>query len=751
MNWEEIKNLMIRGCEAYLNEIKTRENKNKGTANTEKYSIKSVRELKYTKEGFRRFSLAFELKDDFRGWPPAVDINLYIGNGVSNQLISYYEGTGFNNTFDYKIVEVRGNDLDVIFPNRIVEKYSSDFDENNKNSTIKLSFDLSWLTKRLLDFYKKQDQEVVIPDNCNDIIHTYKPRVSFTLNVEQKSAIEQSLYRPFNYVWGPPGTGKTKAVLSYCALSYLSNMNHRNDKILIIAPTNNAVENALSTIIDESEEDDKTKILRIGVASRSFREKYPENCDSHYDEKKQEKINNKIQEFDAEIRRKETEINNLNSDKGKIKKSIEQQESDRKSKDLLVIKNDEKICDLNQKILSHEEQLKYILCQTFRFWEIRKKRQAKKDEELMGKIIEDCKNKRAHWSSENLRLRNDIIKADSSIKEKQKELDNIKNKINEKGGSLQQLKRERGKLNEELQKLTEAVNRKRERAQVLGMTIQGFIGTLQEYYDNRASVKHVFIDEAGYTSLANGLVPFALGCPITLLGDHKQLGPVCDVKIEPNRQDIQPCWVFQYSILNIYNIIKYPTTKFLSRNETSEMNVLIPDVETSKLKRTWRFGKRLAEVLNKHVYNDVQLIGNATVDTRIYSIQIPAYIIGKRGNLSEKKAIYDFLRGKPLSPYKILTPYNEQVKLLGQNPIYNRMVLTVHKSQGYEYDSILFSVADPFVDKYFTNSQTKLGRRVINTAISRAKKELIIFLDPSWVNQDQLISDLIKVSQPITL
>ena len=79
-------------------------------------------------------------------------------------------------------------------------------------------------------------------------------------------------------------------------------------------------------------------------------------------------------------------------------------------------------------------------------------------------------------------------------------------------------------------------------------------------------------------------------------------------------------------------------------------------------------------------------------------------------------------------------------------------VLTIHGSQGREWDIVILSVVDT-TNKWFTNSKcTKSnGLKVINTAVSRAKKKLVIVCDANYwkTQQEQLIGKLISIGKEI--
>ena len=73
--------------------------------------------------------------------------------------------------------------------------------------------------------------------------------------------------------------------------------------------------------------------------------------------------------------------------------------------------------------------------------------------------------------------------------------------------------------------------------------------------------------------------------------------------------------------------------------------------------------------------------------------------------------------------------------------------MTIHASQGREWDTVIVSVVDSRVNEWsFMNSKDPKMKKVVNTAVSRAKHRLVIVCDfDKWKDQDgQLISALIN-------
>ena len=79
-------------------------------------------------------------------------------------------------------------------------------------------------------------------------------------------------------------------------------------------------------------------------------------------------------------------------------------------------------------------------------------------------------------------------------------------------------------------------------------------------------------------------------------------------------------------------------------------------------------------------------------------------------------------------------------------------VHTIHNSQGMEWDYVILSVVDT-TDKWFTNSRSPIsnGKNIINTAVSRAKKFLIIVCDADYwkSQQDQLLGKLLNIAEEL--
>ena len=281
-----------------------------------------------------------------------------------------------------------------------------------------------------------------------------------------------------------------------------------------------------------------------------------------------------------------------------------------------------------------------------------------------------------------------------------------------------------------------------------------------EYKDKKMNVQHIFLDEAGYANMIKAGMLFNHKVPITLLGDHAQLPPVCelnDFSIEKEKE-------FENMFLWAQSSIYFETLFDLSKEEVrhqylKNITPTLKHVSKTSLNRTYRFGENLARVLGYHVYSLDFSSGNRDSVTKISFIHAPKQEeYRSRESITEViaiKRLTAILKMKGISDYAILTPYKKQVKLLGlhlPNERNELKIMTVHGSQGREWDTVIVSVADTS-DKWFVDSLNLASRglNLVNTAVSRARKELLIVCDTTyWKRQTgQLISDLIRIGEEV--
>ena len=296
-------------------------------------------------------------------------------------------------------------------------------------------------------------------------------------------------------------------------------------------------------------------------------------------------------------------------------------------------------------------------------------------------------------------------------------------------------------------------------SQILAMTIDAFI---QYTLKDKIDVDHIFCDEAGYMSNIKALSLFKNNCPITFLGDHRQLPPVSEVKNDDVKA-MKNSFLYSQSSLFFESI-------FLKENEDELykefLNQTLPKYEKTiqkNLKFTHRFGINLARVLDKFVYK-FGFKSALNYDTQLLFINSNSNTneVIERSNLEEALIIKELVKKLEGKSFAILTPYKKQVKVL-KNILGRRYfdnIMTIHKSQGSEWDNVIFSVVDDsnFGKRkmFFTNTLNDNFKslNLINTVVSRTKKRLIIVANEEfWVEQKdtQLIGNIINISKKVSI
>jgi hypothetical protein len=91
------------------------------------------------------------------------------------------------------------------------------------------------------------------------------------LNTSQGEALKAAMSTPLTFLWGPPGTGKTYTIVAIL-VQLLKSM--PKTRLLVTAPTHNAVDNILQKFVDE-DGDSKTGVEPVRVSTSVRFSRYP--------------------------------------------------------------------------------------------------------------------------------------------------------------------------------------------------------------------------------------------------------------------------------------------------------------------------------------------------------------------------------------------------------------------------------------------------------------------------------------------
>ena len=520
---------------------------------------------------------------------------------------------------------------------------------------VRIRSDLRFLVKRVQNWYEKYGTEVALPHptvlNAADL-----PDNSLCPSAEQEEAIRTALTFPFTYIWGAPGTGKTRMVLASCVISCLK----RGERVLVAAPTNNALEQTLFGLLPVLEREGISlngAAVRLGSPSDEFRDAYTGLCE--------------YQALNGVTLRYNLEINHLERERA----SIENQ--------LTEFKNAEPTGSI-------------------------------KDPPALSAAEKSALTERLN--NVNLRIKN----LDDRLKRTRRAPFPIMEVIDE--------------------------------FRLCAATMDGCIRCM--FPGCGFDPDHIFLDEAGYCSLIKGLTLTAWHCPVTLLGDHMQLPPVFeldfrDIKAHPSLS----LWALSalFSDAAFRASVDDLSAALFTQSSPPFLSLVKCD-----LNQTHRFGPSLANVLARTVYSPL-FRGDPDADTQIFAVHVRDPKRSRRRSPGEAAACVRYLNLFPGESVGIITPYTGQLRLLRRSmkKIFEDAtedILTVHASQGREWDTVIFSAVDTD-DRYFTDSSRSVGLRVINTAVSRARKKLVIICDTGyWLRQkDQMLCRLIEQAEFLDL
>lgn len=703
-----------------------------------------------------------------------------------------------------------------------------------KPSEIRMISDVKFLVKRVGRWYSQYADRLAHPPKPAQVDAALDQMKLQTLSADQEAAIHGILSQPFTYIWGAPGTGKTRLVLSSCVLAYL----RAGKRILITAPTNNAVEQTLYGVISTLEKNDidyERCLLRLGVASSEFAARYPAICEDRSAAKRHAELSDEL--LQQQTRQKDCQT---------LRFALE--------KRLAAEKNWDTFCECKRELLPQLSIMQQLDVQLTTLAEQRQflrgkqtvlqnqKMQLARAYSAQTAQISHCTQLTKKYESGLLRLlfpkryeqalaqlSSHVAEADSLQEKSQatareleaaaqrfalleqdeaqlqtqrkavleeactlakpaKGLRDTLDRCIQQGGTSKQLLSAIDSIEaalqqqldasavkdaipysellariQEIEDAIKAIRAEMEQVQnqtasgsmasrqIIAATIDTCIGRLLPD-DALCCFAHVFLDEASYCSLIKAATLTAYHAPLTFLGDDMQLSPICEMPDDEMRGPREAVAVWAQSALYLEDALQGADAANGYRNALAPAFCRMKKYELSK---TYRFGAALASILSQTVYNRL-LEGSTEHETQLLFLHAQK-IVGreKRTNTAECKAICRYLDRHREEDIGILTPYKNQRNLLaseikryGCSP---DMALTVHGSQGREWDTVLFSVVDT-TDKFLTSIHIPKsnGCKLINTAVSRAKKKLIIVCDCEyWMQQtNELIGKLLAAASP---
>ena len=244
---------------------------------------------------------------------------------------------------------------------------------------------------------------------------------------------------------------------------------------------------------------------------------------------------------------------------------------------------------------------------------------------------------------------------------------------------------------------------------------------------------YLIMDEASQVDIATGALALSCARNVVIVGDTKQLPNVVTEDIKAKATAI-------FDTFNVNEGYRY-TKSFLQ----SILDVM-PNVTQILLREHYRCHPKIINFCNQKFYRGELVImtkDNGEDDVLLVVKTVPGN--HERNHYSQRQI--DVIKNEIIPKYVsdpeetgIIAPYKNQVEALSKE-ITDIDAATVHKFQGKEKENIIISTVDDEISDFADNPY------LINVAVSRAKKKLMLVVTGNEQSKEHNITDLIDYIQ----
>ncbi len=244
---------------------------------------------------------------------------------------------------------------------------------------------------------------------------------------------------------------------------------------------------------------------------------------------------------------------------------------------------------------------------------------------------------------------------------------------------------------------------------------------------------YLIMDEASQVDIATGALALSCARNVVIVGDTKQLPNVVTDDIKAKAKAI-------FDSFNINAGYQY-TKSFLQ----SILDVM-PNVTQTLLREHYRCHPKIINFCNQKFYRGELIIMTKDMgEEDVLSVVKTVAGNHERNHYSQRQI--DVIKNEIIPKYVsdpeetgIIAPYKNQVEALNRE-ISDIGAATVHKFQGKEKETIIISTVDDEISDFADDQY------LINVAVSRAKKKLILVVTGNEQVKERNITDLIDYIQ----
>ena len=244
---------------------------------------------------------------------------------------------------------------------------------------------------------------------------------------------------------------------------------------------------------------------------------------------------------------------------------------------------------------------------------------------------------------------------------------------------------------------------------------------------------YLIMDEASQVDIATGALALSCARNVVIVGDTKQLPNVVTDDIKAKAKAI-------FDSFNVSEGYQY-TNSFLQ----SILDVM-PNVTQTLLREHYRCHPKIINFCNQKFYRG-ELIIMTTDKGEEDVLSVVKTVAGnhERNHYSQRQI--DVIKNEIIPKHVsnpeetgIIAPYKNQVEALSKE-ITDIDAATVHKFQGKEKENIIISTVDDEISDFADDPY------LINVAVSRAKKKLMLVVTGNEQSKERNITDLIDYIQ----
>lgn len=241
---------------------------------------------------------------------------------------------------------------------------------------------------------------------------------------------------------------------------------------------------------------------------------------------------------------------------------------------------------------------------------------------------------------------------------------------------------------------------------------------------------YVIMDESSQVDIATGALAISCAKNAVIVGDSKQLEKVTTREEKEKYQEIFE----KHKVPQMYNCADVSFLDSIGR--------FIPETAKTLLKEHYRCHPKIIEFCNQKFYDNqlVVLSNNTEQNPLVIHWTAPT---SRENNVNQKQIeaiAREVMPTLKTTDVGIISPYNKQCNEL-RKFIPNIDISTIHKFQGREKDSIIFSTVDNVLTEFSGDPQ------IINVAVSRAKNKFILVASKQEQPKGSILDDLIGYIQ----